>query len=318
MIKPKFSIIMPAYNVQSYIATALDSLVNQTYNNFELIVINDCSTDNTMHIVNQYKNQYKFIKVYNHGVNLGLSASRNTGLQYATGEFVMFVDSDDWLPTYALKRLFNHIAKYNTDLILIDYFKYYNPQKCLQQHKDLNPNKIYSTHTDKKIILQQGGVTAWQKVYKNSFLQQHKLKFINNIVYEDVPYHWVAILLSSSISYLPSALYYYRKRSGSIMQSKVSGLNFNSCLVVDSYLHNFLYNHNLFSIYLDILQSKLFKMHYAEFKKDINNTNYLNTISNVFYNYNATNNYLNMYYKTLMFLIKKRFFTLLKIINFKK
>ena len=97
MGKVKFSIIMPVYNVEKYIRTAVNSVLSQTYDNFEIILVDDASPDNCPAICEEYAEKYNNVKCVHHSVNHGLSAVRNTGLQYASGEYVSFMDTDDYI-----------------------------------------------------------------------------------------------------------------------------------------------------------------------------------------------------------------------------
>ena len=116
-MKPKISIIVPVYNVESYLVRCIDSILNQSFKNFELILVNDGSTDDSLIICKKYLNVDKRIKLVSQ-VNKGLSAARNTGLRHTSGKYICFIDSDDFVEKDYLLFLINNIEKYNSDIYI--------------------------------------------------------------------------------------------------------------------------------------------------------------------------------------------------------
>ena len=125
---PLISVLMPVYNVKDYVAEAIDSILNQTYTNFELIIINDGSTDGSGSIAETYKAKDKRIKLY-HIENGGIANARNLALSYAQGEFVTFVDSDDTVKEDYLECLYEGLSKYNADISFCSYYRYVEEEK---------------------------------------------------------------------------------------------------------------------------------------------------------------------------------------------
>lgn len=107
----KVSIIIPIYNVEQYLAQCLDSVINQTYKNIEIICVNDCSLDNSFRILDEYSKNDKRIKIINRENNGGLSAARNTGLDNASGKYIYFLDSDDWIDLDYIEKMLNAADK---------------------------------------------------------------------------------------------------------------------------------------------------------------------------------------------------------------
>ena len=99
---PKVTVVIPAYNSQKYINETIESILNQTFSDFELLIINDCSTDNTLKILNSYKNEK--IKIYSNEKNMGITPTRNRGFDLAKGEYITFMDHDDIAPSYKLEK----------------------------------------------------------------------------------------------------------------------------------------------------------------------------------------------------------------------
>ena len=123
MSREDISIIVPVYNVASYLEDCLESVLQQNFQNCEIICINDASTDNSDLILQRYALKYTQIKVVTHTQNQGLSAARNTGLKYAKGKYVWFVDSDDMIMPNALKELYYIIEKENIDIVYFDMIR---------------------------------------------------------------------------------------------------------------------------------------------------------------------------------------------------
>ena len=159
------SIIIPAYNVEKYIVKCLHSVSSQTYPNIEIIVVNDGSIDNTEDLIKKCKEEDSRIQCISQR-NAGLPAARNQGLRYAQGEYIMFLDSDDWLEKQCCEISLNTIKKNDADIIIFDYYKIIKNKKI--------PNNSYSEkyiefnqHNDKSpFVYDMRSITAWGKLYK--------------------------------------------------------------------------------------------------------------------------------------------------------
>ena len=119
----KVSVIVPVYNTEKYLRRCLDSLVNQTLDEIEIIVINDCSTDNSKEIIKEYKNKYKNIVLIDNKVNKGIGYNRNMGIKKAKGKYISFVDSDDWVNETMYDKMYKKATDDNLDLVLCNYIK---------------------------------------------------------------------------------------------------------------------------------------------------------------------------------------------------
>ena len=189
------SIIVPVYNVEKYLDKCLKNLVNQTYSNIEIIIIDDCSTDNSYNIIKKYE-KYKNIKIIHNKENLGISAARNIGLKQAQGDYILFVDSDDWVEKDAVDKLYNLINKFQTNIAIgesIDIFGIYkrgkNPKIIIDKLDDLrvNPN----------LISNEIGV-VWNKLYKHDFL--NNTSFPEGLVYEDIPFIYPLLFKAEKVA----------------------------------------------------------------------------------------------------------------------
>lgn len=213
-VKKLISIIIPIYNVENYIRKCLESVINQTYKNIEIIIVNDGTEDNSMHIVEEYL-QDKRIKIINKK-NGGLSSARNKGLEYAIGDYILFVDSDDWLELNMIENLIINIQ--DEDIIIFKYY-YFDHQKNLIIKNNLKtyyelPEKIKGT----EFLYHELPYSCWSKLYKKDFLKKNNFKFLE-ILYEDTFWNLETLCLASNVKFLDKFYYYYRiNRENSIMQ----------------------------------------------------------------------------------------------------
>ncbi|MBQ8534727.1 MAG: glycosyltransferase [Bacilli bacterium] len=214
------SIIVPVYNMEKYIDKCINSIINQTYKNIEIIIVDDGSTDKSSKIIDKYKKIDKRVKVY-HKKNGGLADARNYGLEKATGEYIGFVDSDDYIENNMYKKLYNNLIKYKADISVVNYNLVYE--------KDFNYKKNFKEISDKLIILNKietiklllddnkFGNYAWNKLYKR--------ELFNNIKYpigrkmEDLGTTYKIIEKCNRIVYDPIPLYNYLQRNNSIVNT---------------------------------------------------------------------------------------------------
>ena len=139
LMNPKISVIMPMYNVEKYVGCAIQSLLNQTFTDFEAILIDDCSTDNTLAVAKSFADSR--IKIFKNKKNLGAAQSRNIGMSHAQGEYIYFFDSDDALMSNALEILFNNAQKHNSDLVVSTVYLHSNDSE-FQSLENLNYTPI--------------------------------------------------------------------------------------------------------------------------------------------------------------------------------
>lgn len=211
----KFSLIIPIYNVENYIKRCLDSILYQTYTNYEIICINDGSTDNSFNILQQYKD-HSNIKIINQE-NKGLGATRNEGVKYATGDYIWFIDSDDWISTDALLLLNNFILENKKyPIIIFDYNRIIDGKKLIT--KALNNyyrNDITSENYIKKLLLYSCPFMAQNKIFKKDIYEKSKFQFSNGF-YEDIPLMCLYNRINGLYGYLDKQLYNYLIRDNSI------------------------------------------------------------------------------------------------------
>lgn len=211
------SVIVPVYNVERYLAECLTSIVEQDFDDFEVICVNDGSTDGSAVILNQFANKYPKVNVINQE-NRGLSGARNTGMRFVKGDWIWFVDSDDYIKEGAIKSLYNmatqnvDIVSFNVELVFED-----TPEK---KHK---MNQI--THTmqcsGKEYLAlakyHEAFSVVWQRIYRTSFLKTNEFHFYEGIIHEDVLFSSLVCATVRQVIVTSEVFYVYRRRNGSIL-----------------------------------------------------------------------------------------------------
>lgn len=209
-MKPKISIIVPVYNMEKYLDKCLNSLVNQTLKDIEIILVNDGSTDNSVQIINKYLKKDKRILVLSQK-NAGQASARNLGIKNSNGIFVMFVDSDDYVDFGICEKLYNKSVLDNSDIVVCDY-------NVVDENYNILGNNIkreFVADCNKNFIVNQSGPCF--KIVKLDILKNNKLYFPTIRAYEDIAVVPAWGLFASKISYVNEKLYYYLVRNGSTM-----------------------------------------------------------------------------------------------------
>lgn len=213
------TIIIPLYNVEEYVRDSILSAFNQDYSEIEYILVDDCSTDRTMEIVNdivKFHFRSNSIKIIHHDTNLGLSAARNTGLQNAKGEFVFFMDSDDTIVPNCITKHYEAICKLDADFtvanIQLEGAKSIHIKPIPSIVEDMSPFESY--------LKKMWNVSACNKLYKRSFLMDNFLSFKPGLFHEDVLWSYFIANKSHKIALVNQITYLYKIHSGSITTRK--------------------------------------------------------------------------------------------------
>ena len=237
MSKPLISVIVPIYNIKKYIADCVESIIEQSYENLEIMLVDDGSHDGSEKICDEYAKIDKRIRVI-HKENGGLSDARNVGIDLAHGEYVTFVDGDDALENTAVEYLYDLIDKFDADMSICSF--------SIVKKKKINVGKKYQEvrlNTDEcleKMLMEEGfNVTAWGKLYPRSFFKN--IQFPVGKLHEDVGTTYKLIMQSKVIAYGPNPEYLYYQRKNSIVRSefkleKISLIHFTDqmCDEIDS------------------------------------------------------------------------------------
>lgn len=241
--KPAVSVIIPVYNVAAFLPRCLDSVINQTLSNIEIICINDGSTDNSGKILKEYAEKDKRIKVLTQE-NHGLSVTRNRSLDVMSGAYVFFLDSDDYIHPQALEIFYQTAIETQQPIVLSKSLCRLGKQKI--NKTVYNPEKVkYKIASNPlKCLYRMRHVSAvaWNKLYRADVVQNYR--FIEGIYFEDWP--WTACLFSSikSFAYINEPLYFYNTVSPSIIRSRFSVKKVHDYIVGIRFVYHYFMVHN--------------------------------------------------------------------------
>lgn len=237
MIQSKISVIIPVYNVEKYVSKCVESVINQTYKNLEIIIVNDGSKDTSFNICNFYANMDNRIIIINQD-NQGLSVARNNALDIASGEYVGFVDSDDWIASDMYEILYKNIQEYNAEITMCNFNCAYENGKISPPKINYNINSMLVLEGYEKIkkVIQHSNYFVWNKLYKRYLFDD--LKFPIGKTYEDAFIIPEIIGRATKIVICPDFLYYYIIRNDSITHVPFTPSRFNmvlACIEVYEY-----------------------------------------------------------------------------------
>ncbi|MFR1889055.1 CDP-glycerol:glycerophosphate glycerophosphotransferase [Anaerostipes caccae] len=216
-LEKKVSIIVPVYGVEQWLPRCLDSLVNQTLQGIEIIVVNDGSPDNSQSIIDQYEKKYPHLVKGYKKENGGLSDARNFGLQYAIGEYIAFVDSDDYVDISMYEKMYNKAIEEDADAVTCGYFSV-NEKKNQRKSRQMGTMHLYGKSLEEvPVLLMTFAPFAWNKMIRRSIFEETNIKFPKGIIYEDICTMYPLLLYCNKISKVNEELYYYiEEREGSI------------------------------------------------------------------------------------------------------
>ena len=215
-MNPLVSIIVPIYNGEQYIKGCIDSIVTQTYSNIELILVNDGSTDGSKDVI-QYYTDIDTRCVLVDKSNGGASSARNMGLERANGEYVYFVDSDDYIEQTAIEELVNHIQVTESDFCCYR-IKFYNQETSILHGQDFSCSEISAQNDILKDALMGYNIkiSPWAKFFSRSFLLKNNIRFYEGIINEDYLFTIECAIYARKVSFLNKALYNAYERMGSV------------------------------------------------------------------------------------------------------
>lgn len=230
-VMARFSIIVPIYKVEKYLKTCIDSILTQTFSDFEAILVDDGSPDNCGEICDDYAEHDSRVKVI-HKANGGLSSARNAGLDIAIGEYVIFVDSDDyWDDNTALEHIQKNLTETKADLLVFPAKRFYEDENKftyilnieVERSKIINQNAEQAT----RYMLENNiyRAAAWNKVVKKSIIDTHNMRFKDGYLSEDMDWCGDLLIYCSRFDFYENPLYVYRQqRNGSITSGKAEKL----------------------------------------------------------------------------------------------
>ncbi|CUQ11738.1 Hyaluronan synthase [Turicibacter sanguinis] len=227
----KISVIVPVYNVENYIVECLNSILNQTFEDIEVIIVNDGSTDNSMDKIKKIIKGNNNIQVINKN-NGGLSSARNEGLMYAKGEYVIFIDSDDFIETDFLQNLYREAKQYNLDIACGGYKKFFSEERIEEKKRKEKIIELGVVEGNQFLLAQLENqdyrMEVWDDLYRREFLLNNNLIFTEDLLHEDEEFTPKSLLLAKRVKLVNTYGYLYRQRENSITTSKTTIKNIES------------------------------------------------------------------------------------------
>ena len=239
------SVIVPFYNVENYIEKCLETLVNQNLEDIEIILVNDGSKDRSKIIVDKFLKQYPEKIVYLEKENGGLSDARNYAIPHAKGEYIAFLDSDDYVEKTMYKDMYELAKKENSDMVECDFYWEYPDKNKRKEDKGV----IYN---GKKEMLEKVRVVAWNKLIKKEILEKSRVLFPKGLRYEDVEFTYKLVPYLDKVSFLKKPCIHYIQREGSISNNQ-NERNKEIFQVLDNVI-KFYKENNLYDEYKDELE----------------------------------------------------------------
>lgn len=205
----KVSVIVPVYNVEKYLERCLNSLVNQTLQDIQIIVVNDGSPDNSQEIIDRFEKEYPdklkgYIKE-----NGGLSDARNYGMQFVEGEYVAFVDSDDYVDETMYEKLYNKAIEEDSELVVCGYYKVNDATYTMTRAQYGNMDEYGKSASENPMLIEMSAPYAWNKLVKWDLLKRSGVQFPKGYIYEDIPTMYLLIAMANRVSKVDEQLYYY-------------------------------------------------------------------------------------------------------------
>ena len=211
---PKVSLIIPIFNAEKYLAQCLDYAASQTLREIEILCINDGSTDRSAEILAQYAARDSRIKViHQENAGPGPSAARNRGLDAARGEYIAFMDADDWCEPEMCETAYRLALEHDAELVQFNFFEEYG-QKTRPWKKNLKETRVFTELHDRFVSAEMLALTVWTRLFRRSFLEDHALRFLEGYIWEDNYFSMLAALHARRIVHSEAVLYHYRRGVG--------------------------------------------------------------------------------------------------------
>lgn len=272
------SIVLPVFNVEKYLERCIKSILEGTYKDLELVIVNDGTKDNSENIIIRYLEKYNNI-TYIVKENGGLSHARNVGYTYAKGEYIAFFDSDDYIEKDMYEKLMAKVKDYNYDIVVCDLYmeyeqtgkKIYVSSNVEKEYKDVEEDN--NEISIRKEIMENIYIAVHNKIYKKELIEktfENGMPFVNGMYYEDIVYTYSILQNTRSISFVKEPLYYYVQRTSSISNNYDKKL-YDIITSVEMLIENAVEN-NRFEDYKEILEYIGIRYMYGTFMKRIAKT----------------------------------------------
>jgi len=270
--KPRVSIIVPIYNAEKYLNQCIGSLISQSYQNLEIILVNDGSTDNSGKICDYYEEKDTRIKVI-HQQNRGLSEARNKGTVNCTGDYLMYVDADDWLDNETCISVIDATLKYSADIVMWGHKKEYLYGRS-KENRPLNTNKVFNEKNKTWLLRRLIGLvgkelssptktdafsSAWGKLYKKDLIINNKIQFLDTyeIGSEDVLFNIEAFYRAKVIVYLDALFYHYLQDNPKAITKSHKSTLFPRFMKLFEHIKSFLIDNKLSQEFYIALENRI-------------------------------------------------------------
>ena len=212
-MKPIVSIIVPVYNAQENIVRCIESVLKQDFENFELILMNDGSKDGSQAIIDEYKTKYPDIIKAFYKENGGAAQARSYALEHVTGEYIGFVDSDDYISEDMYEKLYNKAKQEEADIVCCNYYRVIEDEKFVKKqfgNRKIRKEEIFDKNIYESNLLFDEVPYLWNKIFRTSIIKDNGFKFCNDLrIYEDLLFVYQAFSKAKKISRIEDAMYYY-------------------------------------------------------------------------------------------------------------
>ena len=228
-MKSKVSVIVPVYNVEKYLEKCLESIIKQTYENLEIIIVDDGSTDNSLHICRKWDKRDPRITII-HKENEGLGFARNTGLQHASGDYILFIDSDDFISNNMVEKLYDNLKNAEADTVYCGLNRYFSDEHIIQYPPKCGKQIYLQDEVIDKVLLEMIGtipnekedmnmeVSVWHSLYSMDIIRKYNVLFPSERVFmsEDISFHIDYLRYAKKVSFITDCLYFYRLNENSL------------------------------------------------------------------------------------------------------
>lgn len=249
----KISVIVPIYNVEKYLHKCIDSILAQTFKNYEIILVDDGSPDNSPKIADEYAEKYPEIISVLHKKNGGVGEARNYGIDHAKGEYLLILDSDDYIEPDMFQCLYNNIVSYNSDIVICGFKTVTESGKVMSvTEENLPENKSMTLDENRELMMINPA--PWNKLYKRELFTNHEdIRYPSGVWYEDFRTTIKILNLAKNITYVNKPLYNYMRHEGSITNNKNCDKNSEIIDAMKDILSYFK-NDNIYEKYKDELE----------------------------------------------------------------
>lgn len=320
---PKVSLVVPVYGVEKYLQKCIDSLVNQTFQDVEIILVDDGSKDTSGEICNQNALLYPTLIKVIHQDNTGLGGARNTGIKMARGRYIMFVDSDDYLRSDAVAVAYGAISSEDVDMVAFGIHFVNEGERIIKSNFDGNVfNEKLNIAIDRTILL--NSPSAWNKIYKTNLFSKHDIWFPARAWHEDLRTSSKIYAVIDSVIYIQEYLYYYVQRGDSITHNVNVERNKEIIEAVDDIVKYFKSKDLFDEYYYELEYITILNMYNAASARvaliDPHNhllSDFRNRLLSDFPNYKK-NKYIKDFsrrQKVLFFLVERKLYTLIKVLG---